>query len=56
MGPEPDWTTRISGNTSMQQTKQTQWPYSASELYRPSDRHLSIEECGAVRTADPLRP
>jgi hypothetical protein len=42
--------------------KQTQWPESESELYRPSDRRLSakllpnlrIEGCRVVSAADPL--
>jgi hypothetical protein len=44
--------------------KQTQWPESSSELYRPSDRRLSEKlvsmfadrECRVVSAADPLRP
>jgi hypothetical protein len=43
--------------------KQTPWPESVNELYRPSDRHLSEnlvstfadKECRVVSAADPLR-
>jgi hypothetical protein len=47
-----------------QQNKQTPWPDTASELYRPSDSRLSAKlvptfadrGCSVVRAEDPLRP
>jgi hypothetical protein len=42
-----------------QSSKQTPWPESVSELYRPNDRRSSAKlflMCRVVSTADPLRP
>jgi hypothetical protein len=49
-------------NAQFEETKQTPWPESASELYRPSDRRLSAKrlptfadkECHVVSVTDPF--